>query len=164
MSAVASQITSVCIVCPFVSSGADQRKHQSSASLTFVRGIHPWPVNSPHKSPATGKTFPFYDVIMVLKSSSRDGVFTKKCSGTDCRRNGSLCECCWLVRPLGDMTRAHHTCHYIDVIWTLWGLKTPATWLFIQQLVQDYNRGNFKAPHYWHFARVIHQWPMDPLE
>ena len=41
-----------------------QRKHQSSASLAFVRGIHPWPVNSPHKRPVTRKMFPFGDVIM----------------------------------------------------------------------------------------------------
>ena len=34
---------------------ADQRKHQSSASLTFVRGIHRWPVDSPYKGPATRK-------------------------------------------------------------------------------------------------------------
>ena len=37
---------------PFIQ-GADQRKHQSSASLAFVRGVHRWPVNSPHKGPAT---------------------------------------------------------------------------------------------------------------
>ena len=46
MSMMSSQITSVFIVCPTVDSGADQRKHQSSVSLTFVRGIHRWPVNS----------------------------------------------------------------------------------------------------------------------
>ena len=40
MSAMASQITGVSIVCSAVSSGADQRKHQSSASLAFVWGIH----------------------------------------------------------------------------------------------------------------------------
>ena len=34
---------------------ADQRKHQSSASLPFVRGIHRWPVNSPHKRQVTRK-------------------------------------------------------------------------------------------------------------
>ena len=28
-----------------------QRKHQSSASLAFVRGTHQSPVNSPHKGP-----------------------------------------------------------------------------------------------------------------
>ena len=47
-----------------VYSGADQRKHQSSASLTFVQGIHRWPVNSPHKGPVTRKMFSFDDVIM----------------------------------------------------------------------------------------------------
>ena len=47
-----------------VYSGADQRKHQSSASLAFVLGIHRWPVNSPHKWPVTRKMFPFDDVIM----------------------------------------------------------------------------------------------------
>ena len=40
MSAMASQITSVSMVRSTVCSGADQRKHQSSASLAFVRGIH----------------------------------------------------------------------------------------------------------------------------
>ena len=40
MSAMASQITSLTVVYSIVYSGADQRKHQSSASLAFVRGIH----------------------------------------------------------------------------------------------------------------------------
>ena len=42
----------------------DQRKHQSSAPLAFVRGIHRGPVNSPYKGPVTRKMFPFADVIM----------------------------------------------------------------------------------------------------
>ena len=42
------------------------KKNQSSASLAFVRGIHRWPVNSPHKGPVTRKMFPFDDVIMLL--------------------------------------------------------------------------------------------------
>ena len=46
MGSMASQITSLTIVYSAVYSGADQRKHQSSASLAFVRGIHRWPVNS----------------------------------------------------------------------------------------------------------------------
>ena len=41
----------------------DQRKHQWSAPLTFVRGIHRWPVNSPHKGPVSRKMFSFDDVI-----------------------------------------------------------------------------------------------------
>ena len=41
MSALASQITCVSIVCSNVCSGADQRKHPSSSSLVFVRGKPP---------------------------------------------------------------------------------------------------------------------------
>ena len=40
MSTIASQITSLTIVYWTVYSDADQRKHQSSASLAFVWGIH----------------------------------------------------------------------------------------------------------------------------
>ena len=64
MSAIASQITSLTLVYSTCYSGVDQRKHQSSTSLAFVRGIHRWPVNSPHKWPVTRKMFPFDDVIM----------------------------------------------------------------------------------------------------
>ena len=64
MSPTSSQITSLKIVYSIVYSGTDQRKHQSSASLAFVRGIHQKPVKSPHKWPVTRKMFPFDDVIM----------------------------------------------------------------------------------------------------
>ena len=57
MGAMASQITSLTIVYSTVYSGVGQRKHQSSASLAFVRGIHKWPI--------TRKMFPFDDVIMI---------------------------------------------------------------------------------------------------
>ena len=67
MRAVASQITGLSIVYSTAGSGTDERKHQSSASLAFVRGIHRWPVNSPHKRPVTRKMFPFDDVIMWWK-------------------------------------------------------------------------------------------------
>ena len=66
MSATASQITSLTIVYSTVYSGADQRKHQSYASLAFVREIHRWPVNSPHKGPVARKIFQFDHVIMCL--------------------------------------------------------------------------------------------------
>ena len=33
------------------------KKTSSSASLAFVRGIHRWPVSSPHKGPVTRKCF-----------------------------------------------------------------------------------------------------------
>ena len=55
---MASQITSFASVYSIVYSGADQRKHQSSASPAFLG------VNSRHKRPVTHKMFPLDDVIM----------------------------------------------------------------------------------------------------
>ena len=66
MSAMASEITSLTIVYSTVHSGADQRKHQSSASLAIVRGIHRSPMNSPRKCPETRKMFPFDDIVMLI--------------------------------------------------------------------------------------------------
>ena len=66
MSAMASQITGVSIVCSIVCSDADQRKHQSSTSLAFVMGILQWPMDSPHKKPVAQKMFLFVDVIMKM--------------------------------------------------------------------------------------------------
>ena len=74
MRATASLITGVSIVYSTVYSGADQRKHQSSASLAFVRGIHRWPVNSPHKGPVTRKMFPLDDVIMLADIQCKNTV------------------------------------------------------------------------------------------
>ena len=65
MSAIASQITSITIVYSTVYSGRDQRKHQSSESLAFVRGM-----DSPHKGPVTREKLPFDDVIMGTTSPS----------------------------------------------------------------------------------------------
>ena len=64
MTMLASQITSLTVVYSIVYSGVNQRKHQSSASLAFVREIHRGSVNFPHKWPVTRKMFPFDDVIM----------------------------------------------------------------------------------------------------
>ena len=79
MTETVSQITGVWIVYPNVRSDADQRRHQSSASLAFVRGIHRWPVNSPHKGQVTRKNvavwwrhhvlrYTYEDVKIVAKS------------------------------------------------------------------------------------------------
>ena len=64
MSVMASEITGVSIVYSIICSGADQRIHESSASLAIVRGIHRWPVNSPHTRPVTRKMLPLNEVIM----------------------------------------------------------------------------------------------------
>ena len=67
-SAMASRITGVLIVYSTVRSGADQRKHQSTAFSGFSRGEftgHRW---IPHaKGPVTRKLFLFDDVIMWVR-------------------------------------------------------------------------------------------------
>ena len=69
MGMMASQITSLTIVCWTVYSRCRSKiKHQSSASLAFVRGIHRWLVYSLHTGPVTQKMFPFDDVIMWLRT------------------------------------------------------------------------------------------------
>ena len=83
MSAMAYQIIAASIVYSTVCLGADQRKHQSSASLAFVGAIHRWPVNSPHKWPVTRKMFSFYDVIIYysyIMLSQTDQMMTVKFS------------------------------------------------------------------------------------
>ena len=93
MSVMASQITSLTIVYSTVYSGADQRKYQSSASLAFVRGIHRWPVNSPHEGPVTRKMFPFDDVIMkmsVVKHTDLKLVSYRSCRSMQVFRHASI--------------------------------------------------------------------------
>ena len=71
MNAIAPQITSFSTVNSSVCSGAHQRKHQSSTLLAFVRGNHPWPVDSPPKGSVTRKLFPFDEVIMLKPKSAK---------------------------------------------------------------------------------------------
>ena len=79
MSAMASQITNLTIVYSTICLGTDQRKHQSSVSLAFARGIHRRPMNSPHKGPVTRKMFPFDDVIMeAVKVISSDHIIVSQ--------------------------------------------------------------------------------------
>ena len=72
MSAMVSDIAGVSIVgsTRTVCSGADQRKHQSSASLVFVRGIHRWPVSR--------IVLPFDDVIIVFEQPNPNKINSGK--------------------------------------------------------------------------------------
>ena len=71
MGTIGYQITSLPIVYSTIYLDADQRRHQSSASLAFVRGTQRWSVNSPHKWPVTRKMFPFDYVIMIQHRPDR---------------------------------------------------------------------------------------------
>ena len=86
MGMMASKITSLPIVYSTVYSVADQRKHESSTSLAFMRGINRAPVNSPHKRPVTRKMFPFDDVLMFYHGLSKvflscHEVLERQCAG-----------------------------------------------------------------------------------
>ena len=85
MTTMASQITRPTIVYSIVYWDADKRKHQSSASLAFVWGIHRGPVNSPHKGPVTRKMFPFDDVIMKHEIMSAFSIILQRWDGADCQ-------------------------------------------------------------------------------
>ena len=71
MGAIASQITSLTIVYSTVYWRRRSKKHQSSASLAFVCGIHRGPMNSPHKRPVRRNMSPFDDVIMISCLNSK---------------------------------------------------------------------------------------------
>ena len=130
MGRIASQITSLTIVYSAVSSGADQRKHQSSASLVFVRGIHRGPVNSPHKRPVTRKMFPFDDVIMCLVTPPR-------ALSLPWRRVTSRIMPWWISKPINFHRRMHvHICtprswRILSVEHFLWW---PQNWIFSMSL------------------------------
>ena len=86
MTTMASQITNLTVVYSTIYSDADQRKHQSSASLTFVWGNHrDWWIPhtkgqlrgkcfhlmTPSGSTVLRKVFPCHDVLSCLNQHSR---------------------------------------------------------------------------------------------
>ena len=83
MYVMASKITGVSIVYSTVCTGPDQRKHRI-VGIRPLKGIHRWPVNSPHKGTIMRKMFPFDDVIPVhfldRKCLYSDIHFTEVCS------------------------------------------------------------------------------------
>ena len=154
VNAMATQITGVWIVYKAVCSGADQRKHQSSASLAYVRGIHRWQVNSPDKGPVTRKMFPFDDVIMttcklinmklqIMGNFYQTGQTKHFLKGfIPLMKSGSHVWYLWqpsrsqLLYKMCLFRNQIHICD--DVTWASWRLRSPADALLVQLLVQAY--------------------------
>ena len=141
MGAMASPITGFTIVYSTAYSGADQRKHQSSVSLAFVRRIHRWSVNSPHNWPVTRKMFPFYDVIMLCSFSVVLSAYAACCSRERAPPTTVFSPALVAtkkpaeVRPPLRSTKLKAVSegkdyHHSGVKWALWRLKSPASWLF----------------------------------
>ena len=91
----------VLIVCSAVCSGGDKGKHQSSASLAFVRGIHRSSVDSPHKGPVTRKMYPFDDVIVILEKKSPFDNGTERYMCTWLYLGGQMFLCVAAIDELG---------------------------------------------------------------
>ena len=163
MGAIAPQITSLAIVYSAFYSGADQRKHQSSASLAFVRGIHRGPVNSPHKWPVTRKMFPFDDVIMYkqqimphiqLYSLMSRAIFHFRLHRADSRFAPSQCETALLRNDVSHWPHnSGESALYIirrATQWQhsyasrYWGACCQCQWHVPQRRSQDYVNGKRK--------------------
>ena len=123
-----SQFTGVSIVCTTVCSGADQEKYQSSASLAFVRRIHRWPANFPHKGPVTRKMFPFDDVIVCYFARGGGGCQHFRAMG---KLFTAISRDLTITRLMLYWNVILALCHYDDVTRASWHLKSPAMQLFV---------------------------------
>ena len=95
------------------------KKHQSSALLAFVRGIHRWPVNSPHKGPVTLKLFPFDDIIMYHPLPFGAPLL--------CPSHYPTCSS-WKIHAVpwsADRGQGHHRAVGIVVQYVAWKSRTP---------------------------------------
>ena len=148
MGTIASQITSLTIVYSPVYSYVDQRKHQISASLAFVWGIHRGPVNFPHKRPVTRKMFPFDDVIMkpVFLWTVGSGCYMiSRIQDETHFMNATKWLCIdMLVEDYNDSITITMTSE-----WAWWRLKSPASRLFTQPFIRAQIKVNIKAPRHW---------------
>ena len=70
MGMMVSLLTGVSIVFSNICSGAVQRKHQSSASLAFMRGIHRSPVNSLQKRASNAENISIWWFHYVYMASN----------------------------------------------------------------------------------------------
>ena len=156
MSTMVSQITGVSIVYWTVCSGVDQKKHQSSASLAFVRGIHRWSVRRATTAEnvtisCIGSRFHawnwwfFYSIITFLYTKYSVHSYT-----VDISLYSFLSSCLWNVegngrviqRSEGIVTKSHS--HH--------GISGQ---MGNRLLGQQFDQANIKikAPYYWPFVR-----------
>ena len=142
-------------------SDADQRKHQSSKSLTSVRGIHRWAVNSPHKGAVTRKFLhlmtPWCDFLP--KWTQKLAVKHFKREINSCHR-ASLCLVCRINSYAEIPTTNVTSADYLGVVYynrilllcitvARWHLKSPASRLFTGPFTQGQIKENIKAPRQW---------------
>ena len=165
MSVVASQITSVSIVYLNVCSGAEQRKRQSSASLAFVRGIHWWPVNSPHKGPVTRNMFHLMTSSWYAKFPPLWFMqFSKNGSGAHFTNNFSITIQMWW--------KFHFALIQILIKWSLQylahGTTAGLSWhvpnFYCDVIISNWIRAKWNFHHIWIvMEKSLVKWVPDPL-
>ena len=151
MGAIASQITSLTIVYPTVYSDADQRKHQSSAPLAFVRGIHLVPVNSPHKWPVTRKMFPLDNVIIFTYFLPSAPSYCRTPSLSSVTRFITL-QLAGDLLPVCHQPTTHHLRYLRIVSWTErpsmpWWRHQMETFSTLLAFVRGIHRSPVNSPH-----------------
>ena len=150
------------MVCSTVCSGADQRKHQSFASLAFFRGIHRWPANSPHKAPVTRKMLPFDDVIMNIYNFISQGHMATKNWLNIGSGNGLLPD------DTKRLTEPTLTCHYWcpAMIWGQFHPQPPITKisLKINNLKLQYSIGLTVVQFTWSLLKGMPNYHCKPEE
>ena len=146
MNVIVPQITSVLIVNSTICSGADQRKHQSSVSLAFVRGIHWWPMNSPPQGTVMQKMFPFDDVIMCDWTINP---IIQKILKFDCNFVWDE-HLIWALVP-----------HYSDVIMNVIVPQITGVLTVYSTICSGADQRNHQSSVSLAFVRGIHWWPMN---
>ena len=115
MSSMAPQITGVWMVYSTICS--DQRKHQSSVSLAFLRGIPRWSVNSPHKGPVTRKMFLFDDIIMYdYRAILLKYTCVQQCAVLWQRDSNAELQCVIYWEP-GQLLNKQPHCRWFEMLW-----------------------------------------------
>ena len=143
MGAIASQITSLMTVYSTFYSGVDQRKQQSSASLAFVRGIHRWTVNSPHKWPVMRINFPFDDVIMHYQTTVNYWMPISYLTGVIVAISRNLTFFC-KIQPFLNSSYGTNSApsHYLNQCWNIdnWNLMNKTQWNLNRKFIHFHAR------------------------
>ena len=150
MSAMASQITSLTTVYPTVYSGADQRKHQSYASLAFVRGIHRWPVNSPNKGPVTRKMMTSLRITYLPHVIESSGPCSALCYGTT---HG--------MHHHGTIDILVKGTHYNDAIMSAMASQITSLTTVYPTVYSGADQRKHQSYASLAFVRGIHRWPVN---
>ena len=132
--------------CPWFAQPFVQRKHQSSASLAFVRGIHRWPVISPHKGLITRKMLKFDDVITVITEHAGCKIRTESCKTSSVINDFNL--------ALLFSVRSHPLQRYFadDIVKNIFLKKTPKTFTQISTVLIPANKSTLLQAKAWHLA------------